>query len=269
MISSSGKTLWDFVSSQSISPVIRPDWPAPRGVIALSTLRGGGDSAAPYDSWNLGDHVGDESSAVAANRTRLEQMLPDGTAVQWLTQVHGIRQVVATGDGSCPEADACWTRQPGVACAVLTADCLPVLLCSGSGDTIAAVHAGWRGLLAGVLENTVAGMGVDPGRLLAWLGPAISRQAFEVGPEVRSAYLEAAPAAQYDAVDDCFRANVGNPGHYLADLYTLARLRLASAGVRQVFGGEFCTYADPERFYSYRRDGQTGRMATVILCNPA
>lgn len=251
------------------SRIIRPNWSAPRGVIALSTLRGGGYSAAPYDSWNLGDHVGDENSAVAANRTRLGQMLPAGTAVQWLTQVHGTRQVVATTDGSCPEADACWTSQPGVACAVLTADCLPVLLCSEAGDTVAAVHAGWRGLLAGVLENTLAAMGGEVGSLLAWLGPAISRQAFEVGPEVRSAYLEAVPATQRGAVDSCFRVNVGNPDHYFADLYMLARLRLASAGVKQVFGGEFCTYADPERFFSYRRDGQTGRMATVILCNPA
>jgi YfiH family protein len=260
----SGKTRWQV---SVISPVIRPDWPIPPGVIALSTLRQGGSSQAPYDSWNLAHHVGDDSHAVAANRARLGQFLPAGTAVQWLNQVHGTRVIAGNAKGDCPDADACWTREHGVACAVLTADCLPVLFCSAAGDAVAAAHAGWRGLLAGVLENTVSAMGVQPGQLLAWLGPAISGPAFEVGQEVRAAYLEASSGALSSALESCFTPNIDKPGHYFADLYALTRLRLAALGVGQVYGGNFCTYTDPARFFSYRRDGQTGRMASLILCN--
>ena len=233
--------------------------------MALSTTRCGGCSAPPYASFNLAHHVGDNDLAVDANRTILAAALPAGTDTQWLSQVHGTR-VVSAGQGeSQPEADAVWSRNPGAACTVLTADCLPVLLCSSTGDAVAAAHAGWRGLLAGVLEATVASMDADPGQILAWLGPAIGPGAFEVGPEVREQYLAAAPASQVASLAACFLPGTARPGHYFADLYALARLRLCAAGVTQIFGGGFCTFNDSERFFSYRRDGRTGRMASLIL----
>ncbi len=247
---------------------IRPDWPAPAAVTALTTLRGGGHSLAPYASLNLAAHVGDDIAAVAANRALLAGLLPAAAAVQWLTQVHGTKVVEAGDGGECPAADASWSRVPGRACAVLTADCLPVLLCSRDGDVVAAAHAGWRGLLGGVLENTVAAMGVEPGRLLAWLGPAIGPRAFEVGPEVRAGFLAAAPSPRRAPTRGCFTPGGARPGHYLADLYALARLRLCALGPVCVYGGDACTYSSPQHYYSYRRDGLTGRMASLILINP-
>ncbi|MFC1578851.1 peptidoglycan editing factor PgeF [Pseudomonadota bacterium] len=251
------------------SGTIKPDWPAPAAVMALSTRRDGGRSAAPFDSFNLAAHVGDDPVAVRANRAILMQSLPRGSSVQWLSQVHGIEVVEAGEGGGEPEADACWTRSPGRACAVLTADCLPVLFCSRQGDVVAAAHAGWRGLLGGVLERTVAAMGADPDRLLAWLGPAIGPAAFEVGSEVREQFLAAATPAGAVATDAIFVPNAARPDHYFADLYALARLRLAAAGLRQVWGGGYCTYSDRDSYFSYRRDGETGRMASLILLNPA
>ena len=248
---------------------LAPDWPAPARVLALSTRRDGGCSAAPYDSFNLAAHVGDDPVAVQANRDRLARLLPGGCSVQWLTQVHGTRVIEAGEEGVEPEADACWTRTPGRACAVLTADCLPVLVCSVDAEVVAAAHAGWRGLLGGVLERTIAAMGIAPDRLLAWLGPAIGPGAFEVGAEVREQFLAAAPAADAAATDAGFIPNVARPGHYFADLYALARLRLAAAGVRRVWGGNDCTYSAGDRYFSYRRDGVTGRMASLILLRPA
>ncbi|TGD71573.1 peptidoglycan editing factor PgeF [Mangrovimicrobium sediminis] len=236
-----------------------PDWSVP-GILALSSERQGGRSAAPWDTFNLGDHVGDDPAAVAANRSRLQAMLPGGTSIQWLQQVHGADVVRAAGRG-CPQADACWTDTPGIACAVLTADCLPVLFASADGAVVAAAHAGWRGLLAGVLEATVAAMGVDPGRLQAWMGPAIGPRAFEVGPEVREAFLDAGDSRA------CFTTSP-NPGRYLADIYALARARLAAAGVSAVSGGGECTFRAPRRYFSYRRDGETGRMASLICIKP-
>lgn len=252
------------------SAIIEPDWPAPAGVIALSTTRQGGCSRPPFESFNLAQHVGDDAAAVAANRAMLQARLPPGTAVQWLSQVHG-RAVVEAGRGaSCPEADAAWSAVPGLACAVLTADCLPVLFCDRGGHRVAAAHAGWRGLLAGVLEATVAAMGADPDQLLAWLGPAIGPAAFEVGNEVRVAFLgEARSGADFAQVESCFLPGRGAEDRYFADLYTLARLRLQQAGVTAIHGGGYCTYSDPGRFYSYRRDGQTGRMASVVMLRPA
>ncbi len=247
---------------------IRPEWPAPATVTALSTLRGGGHSLAPFASLNLAAHVGDDSAAVDANRALLASLLPPGSTVQWLSQVHGSQVVEAAAGGACPDADASWSRSPGRACAVLTADCLPVLLCSRAGDVVGAAHAGWRGLLGGVLERTVAAMAVDPGQLLAWLGPAIGPRAFEVGPELRAAFLEAAPAVGGAATSACFLPSEARPGHYLADLYALARLRLAALGPIAVYGGNACTFSSPQRFFSYRRDGLTGRMASLILINP-
>ena len=246
--------------------LIEPDWPAPANILALSTTRTGGVSDAPFASFNLAHHVGDQPAAVAANRHTLGQSLPTGSNVQWLQQVHGTRVLQASRQtcGEYPEADGSMTRESRVACAVLTADCLPVLLCDRAGSVVAAAHAGWRGLAAGVLESCVRAMAVKPGELMAWLGPAIGPAAFEVGPEVRQAFLEAGDAPE---TADCFVASAPREGHFLANLYGLARLRLASAGVLDIFGGEYCTYGDSSRFYSYRRDGQTGRMASLILIN--
>lgn len=239
------------------------DWPAPPAVRALATTRQGGHSAAPYASFNLGDHVGDDGSAVAANRQLLAAALPQGASVSWLSQVHGTTVVEAGQGGPPPLADAQWSRTRGVACAVLTADCLPVLLCSAAGDVVAAAHAGWRGLLAGVLEATVMAMDTPPASVLAWLGPAIGPAAFEVGEEVRDGFLAAATPVEVAATTACFVPV--HPGHYLANLPALARARLQGAGVTNVFGGNWCTHSDSERFFSYRRDGQTGRMASIIL----
>lgn len=235
---------------------IEAQWPAPERVRAGVTTRVGGVSEGPYASLNLGGHVGDDLDLVAENRRRLvaEAGLPG--APQWLAQVHGT-QVVQAPLSDVPEADAVWTEQRRVVCAVLTADCLPVLMCSDDGQRVAAAHAGWRGLLGGVLEATVAALGVPGERLLAWLGPAIGPRRFEVGPEVRAAFV-----AQDPGSDTCFQAH--RDERWLADLYRLARRRLAAVGVRRCFSGDFCTVEDAERFYSYRRDGVSGRMASVI-----
>ncbi|MFV0278428.1 MAG: peptidoglycan editing factor PgeF [Parahaliea sp.] len=250
-----------MTGSATASP-IAADWPAPPSVVAFTSTRQGGYSAPPWDGLNLGHHVGDNPGAVAANRGQLQQWLPTGVRVQWLDQVHGTRVVMASGQGQ-PKADAAVSTEPGLACAVLTADCLPVLFCDRAGGVVAAAHAGWRGLVAGVLEATVAAMPAAPGELLAWLGPAIGPAAFEVGPEVRAAFVDVASPASADAVAACF-APSPRPGHHLADIYQLARLRLRAAGLEAVYGGGCCTFTDARRFYSYRRDGQTGRMASVV-----
>jgi YfiH family protein len=235
---------------------IIPDWPAPANVRALTTTRHGGVSLPPYDSLNLGDHVGDEPHAVAENRRRLCDGLGLPAAPHWLSQVHGTgccdAALVPTGS----EADAQFATRPGVVCAVLTADCLPLLLCDAAGRRVAAVHAGWRGLLHGVIENSIQAMGAGS-ELLAWLGPAIGPTAFEVGEEVRHAFVAHDPRAEVAFAP-------AGADRWLADLYLLARQRLTACGVSRVYGGEFCTYADSERFYSYRRDGQTGRFASLI-----
>lgn len=249
-----------------LSP-IRPRWPAPPGVVALSSTRSGGVSAAPFDTLNLGQHVGDDAGAVRANRTRLDAELGPGVACVWLDQVHG-NTVVRADPGAPPaRADALFTDEPGVGCGILTADCLPVLFCCARGDRVAAAHAGWRGLAAGVLEATVDALG-PPAQLLAWLGPAIGPAAFEVGEDVRDAFLVAA-GADRGATIRCFAPVPGRDGHYLADLYALARLRLSGAGVASVYGGGLCTFSEVGRFFSYRRDGRTGRMASVIALRPS
>lgn len=234
---------------------IMPEWGAPANVRALITTRAGGVSQGRYASLNLGDHVGDTPAQVAQNRRILRHNLP--AEPKWLKQVHGTAVAEVDTVRGAVEADAGVACTPGVVCAVLTADCLPVLLCDRAGTVVAAAHAGWRGLLAGVLEQTVAAMGVPPESLLAYLGPAIGPQAFEVGDEVRAAFLSAdAPAAEAFVP--------GAPGKWLADICRLARLRLKKAGVRQVYGGDFCTFTESGRFFSYRRDGATGRMAALI-----
>lgn len=229
---------------------IPAEWPAPPGIHAFTTTRIGGVSAGPWASMNLGAHCGDRSAHVAANRQRLVKHLPG--PVDWLNQVHGTgvhHRVSDTSTGST--ADAQWTTDLNRVCAVLTADCLPVVFCSQCSSVVAVAHAGWRGLADGVLEATVSALPDLP--LMAWLGPAIGPKVYEVG----------------DDVVECFPGD-REPGfkphgrRWLMDIYALARLRLERAGVQSVHGGTHCTYSEPERFYSWRRDGETGRMATVI-----
>ncbi len=234
---------------------IIPDWPAPKNVRALQTTRNSGFSVAPYASFNLGDHVGDAPLAVERNRMLLQPLLPSEPV--WLKQVHGT-VVADAGQASCwPQADACITSHSGAVCVVMTADCLPVLLCDEQGSVVGAAHAGWRGLCDGVIEQTVYAMNVVPPFLMAWLGPAIGPQAFEVGEEVRAAFVAQQPEAAAAFVP-------GVSGKWYADIYQLARLRLHSLGITRIYGGELCTYTDYQRFFSYRRDGVTGRMGTFI-----
>ncbi len=233
-----------------------PCWAAPSNVRALQTTRRGGVSQGPWASLNLGDHVGDDPDAVAANRVAVRSLLPAEPA--WLRQVHGTVAVNAAHGSKMAEADAAWAHRPGCVCVVMTADCLPVLFCDRAGSVVAAAHAGWRGLLAGVLEETVAAMGGAPGELLAWLGPAIGPRRFEVGDEVRAAFV-----ARDAEAGTCFRP-AGIAEKWLCDLPALARRRLATCGVCDVTGGDECTVETPDRYFSFRRDGTTGRMATMI-----
>lgn len=233
---------------------IVPDWPAPARVRSFMSTRAGGVSPAPYASLNPASHVGDDPAAVAANRRILAAALP--AEPQWLNQVHGCGVAVCPADG-VSDADAAVARTPGQVCAVLTADCLPVLFCDRDGTVVAAAHAGWRGLAAGVLERTVEAMGTPSSEVLAWMGAAIGPEQFEVGPEVREVF-----SAQHPEANAAFRPGQGD--RLLADIYALARIRLAAMGVTQVYGGGLCTCTEAERFYSYRREGRTGRMASLI-----
>jgi YfiH family protein len=247
--------------TRRLSGLLRPQWPAPPPVRAVSTTRRGGVSRAPYDSLNLADHVGDDQGAVAENRELLAEALDLPAEPAWLRQVHG-RRVVDAAAGAGMEADGSLASRPGVVCAVLTADCLPVLLCDEAGTRVAALHAGWRGLAGGVIEAGVQAMQTPGARLLAWLGPAIGVDAFEVGAEVREAFCGPDPGAAAAFV----------PGRraerWQCDLHALARRRLAAAGVSRVYGEPDCTYAHADRFFSYRRDGRCGRMATLIWLQP-
>ncbi|MFA5941684.1 MAG: peptidoglycan editing factor PgeF [Sinimarinibacterium sp.] len=237
--------------------VVWADWPAPSRIRACQTLRCDGCSAAPYDSFNLAAHVGDDPSAVARNRQALRAALQLPSEPRWLRQVHGTDVAALPAPGPEPLADAAWTRQPGVVCAVLTADCLPVLLCSDDGSVVAAAHAGWRGLANGVLEETLAALPLPAQRVHAWLGAAIGPAAFEVGPEVRRSFVDRDAAAR-----DCFAPGAGD--RWFADLYALARLRLHRLGVQSIDGGGACTHRDVARYFSHRRDGACGRMASLI-----
>ncbi|WP_207061730.1 peptidoglycan editing factor PgeF [Motiliproteus sp. SC1-56] len=240
--------------------LIIPQWPAPSRVRARVTTRAGGVSESPFDTLNLGGHVGDAPSAVAENRRYLQSLLGDSVCCHWMEQVHGTG--VFRCDGQDParvaEADAAVATEPYRACLVMTADCLPVLFAARDGSAVGAAHAGWRGLANGVLEAALASLPVKASEVLCWLGPAIGPAHFEVGEEVREAFTTIDPAATH-----CFLPGQA-PGKWLADLYALARLRLGRAGVTGVYGGDFCTYAERRRFYSYRRDGRTGRMASLI-----
>ena len=241
---------------------LKPDWPAPDRVRAISTTRVGGVSVRPWDSLNLGSHVEDDPEHVQENRRRLAESIGlDSDRIGWLNQVHGTEVVELTANnvGQTVEADASYTRHPGIACAILTADCLPVILADREGTVVGAAHCGWRSLCGGVIENLVSEMAVAPETLQAWLGPAIGPDSFEVGPEVRDAFLDHDPKAVH-----AFTAEGARPGHFMADIYALATLRLNHLGVSNVTGGGLCTVKDSDRFFSYRRDGRTGRMATLV-----
>ena len=255
------------MSAQSVGaglPFLTPDWAAPRSVRAAFTLRRGGVSAAPFDSLNVAAHVGDDSQAVAENRRRLRDGLRLPQEPAWMEQVHrtevldlDLSDLAARAASSSVAADAALTRRAGRVCVVQVADCLPVLFAARDGSAVAAAHAGWRGLAAGVLEATVKSLAVDPGGLLAWIGPGIGPAHFEVGDEVRGAFL-----AHDNAAAAAFSINTR--GRWQCDLPLLARARLAALGIAAVTGGTWCTYADASRFFSFRRDGRCGRMAAVI-----
>ncbi|WP_292784510.1 peptidoglycan editing factor PgeF [Methylophilus sp. UBA6697] len=233
---------------------ITPDWPAPVNVKALQTTRNGGVSMGVYASLNLGDHVKDQPQHVAANRQLLSTYMPSEPV--WLNQVHGVRVIDAALSSCLESADASFTGRQQVVCVTMTADCLPVLLCDQAGTAVAAIHAGWRSLCDGVIEATVAAMPVPANQLMAWLGPAIGPEAFEVGGEVRAQFM-----AQDTQTELAFKAKGDK---WLGDLYTIARQRLQTLGVTQVYGGGRCTYSEPETFFSFRRDGDTGRMGSFI-----
>jgi polyphenol oxidase len=239
--------------------LIRPDWPAPARVHALATTRAGGVSRTPFSGLNLALHTGDRAADVLENRRRLAQASGVGD-VQWLEQVHGTDVFAAQRPAvtRAPVADAAWTADRGLACAVLTADCLPVLICDVDGTLVAAVHAGWRGLVGGVLEQTIAVLPAAPDRLLAWIGPGISGSSYEVGDDVRAAVATRDGTTVADRV-----LSARGGGKWSFDLAALARTRLRDAGVGATYGGGFCTFRDG-RFYSYRRDGITGRMAAMV-----
>lgn len=254
-----------------------PNWPAPAAVKAAVTLRTGGVSEAPYDSLNPATHVGDNAEVVAENRYLIGRALELPAEPCWLEQVHGVSAVDVScleqdseeRQGDAVKADASFCHQPEGVCVVQTADCLPVLFCNEAGSQVAAAHAGWRGLAAGVLENTLATF-TDDAPVMAWMGPAISQLAFEVGPEVKEVFLDAAnvnPALSSDAIDAAFIPSE-TEGKLKANLYALARQRLQAAGIKQIYGGGFCTFLDRKRFFSFRRDGVTGRMASLIWIDP-
>jgi YfiH family protein len=241
--------------------LLLPDWPnLPAQFGAGMTLRTGGVSLAPYDGFNLGAHVGDQIEHVMQNRTMLAKALPNEP--EWLTQVHSATVLNLDEKQHNLVADACITTQANVVCAVLTADCLPVLFCDAKNGVVGAAHAGWRGLAEGVLENTIAAMqsaGANPAQIVVWLGPAIGPSKFEIGAEVRARFVEEDASAAV-----AFMPSTSIAGKFYADIYQLARMRLQNVGVHHISGGEFCTFSEPEKFYSYRRDGVTGRMASLI-----
>jgi len=238
------------------SNFIIPNWPAPANIKALQTTRTGGLSQIPYHSLNFGDHVGDDALTVASNRQLLNPFVP--AEPLWLKQIHSTIAVDATLASCLPEADAVYSKQKNVVCAVMTADCLPILLCDKTGTTVAAIHAGWRGLLNGVIESTIKSLEIAPQNILAWFGPAIGPTAFEVGRDVYDGFNH------HDARSIQAFTLQNQSQKWLANIYQLARLRLESIGVRSISGGDDCTYSDKERFFSFRRDGDTGRMATLI-----
>ena len=238
--------------------LIIPNWPAPANVKALQTTRVGGISLAPYNSLNLGSHVKDDPLHVAHNRQLLSEFLPSEPV--WLNQVHGINVVDAAQTNCVPDADASFSTRKNVVCVTMTADCLPILICDTAGTLVTSIHAGWRGLCDGIIEATIAKLPAKPANLMAWLGPAIGSNAFEVGAEVRTQFI-----AQDGQSETAFKPHGGK---YLCNIYQIAAQRLNNCGLNQIYGGgidtDFCTFTQNDQFYSYRRDGVTGRMATLI-----
>lgn len=232
---------------------IKADWPAPDFIKAGTTLRQGGVSKPPYDSFNLATHVGDDLDAVMQNRARL--VVPQ--TPQWLEQIHSTKAVLLPNDDIIPKADAAYTLSNNTVCAVMTADCLPLLITNKAGTCVAAIHAGWRGLCNGIIENTIAKLPVAAESLLVWLGPAIGADVYEVGQEVYHAFIQ-----QDEKAKPAFKATTDN--HWLFDIYTLAKQRLNSVGVKQIYGGDRCSLSEECNFFSYRRDEITGRMASMI-----
>jgi len=254
-----------MLSEDILNDVIIPDWPAPENVRSLVTTRHGGISEPPYDKLNLGIHVGDEDYAVHHNRKLLTEFIGQDIKFQWLQQVHG-NGVLVLDNGlvdEATEADAIYSTENNVACGVLTADCLSVLFCDTEGNEIAVAHAGWRGMAAGVLQKTLAQFDAEPGDIMAWLGPVIGPCHFEVGDDVRKAFLALHNEEILNEEEILFQqAETG--GKWMCDLYAIARIILGSAGVKQIYGEPLCTYCEFDNFYSYRRDGQTGRFASLI-----
>ncbi len=251
---------------------LNADWPTPSNIIAGVTTRKGGVSEGVYSTNNLALHVGDNTLSVKKNRIALDKSLSGEKHWQWLDQVHGNSVVEALSLSmttslraiSIPQADACYTQQSNTVCTVLTADCLPILICNKQGSEVAAVHAGWRSLCNGVIENTIAAMQSAAEDLLVWFGPAIGANQFEVGEDVRQAFMQANCGALSEVV---FKPIEEKPGKYLSDIYQLATIRLQALDVSAIYGGQYCTVSDKHSFYSYRRDGETGRMASFIYIN--
>ncbi|PHQ80712.1 MAG: hypothetical protein COB66_04145 [Coxiella sp. (in: Bacteria)] len=238
--------------------MIQPQWPAPSNIHAFTTTRDGGVSLAPFDSFNLASHVNDNPDHVMANRQQLMQQHNLPRMPIWLNQTHTTYPVELAANSTTlsQECDAAYTRCADMPCTVLTADCLPLLVCNRQGTEVAAIHAGWRGLQAGVIENTIDQLTSSPDDLLVWLGPAIGPSAFEINNEIRLAFLARYPqnSVAFKQVNQC----------WFADIYALARVSLQSRGISQIFGGDYCTFSENEHFFSYRRDGLTGRMASII-----
>ncbi|MGG4610475.1 purine nucleoside phosphorylase YfiH [Providencia sp. Me31A] len=240
-----------------MNTLIFPDWPQPKNVASCSTTRAGGVSLPPFNSLNLGDHVGDDPNAVSENRQYLEKLAQLPQQPVWLEQVHGTHVLHLDGNEVLnKQADAVYSDQVGQVCAIMTADCLPVLFCNKAGTEVAAAHAGWRGLCHGVLENTISQFISPKNEIMAWLGPAIGAKKFEVGAEVKDAFVNQST--------DLASAFISYNNKYLADIYLLARKKIQAAGIRSIYGGDFCTVTDANRFFSYRREGKTGRMASLI-----
>ncbi len=257
--------------------IIQADWDAPDNIRTLVTTRMGGYSLPPYKSFNLAMHVGDDPQIVEQNRKRLEELLP--SEPKWLNQIHSSRIINAADIEPQPDADGSITAQKNIVSVVMTADCLPALICNRQGSAVAAVHAGWRGLLAGILEQGAEQLlklsTCQKDEVLVWLGPAIGPNHFEVGDDVRQAFLARAQGrgqSHYESIERCFAKHTktsDGQNKYLADIYQLARVRLSAIGVDNVSGGHYCTYSEADKFYSYRRDGVTGRMASMVWINQA
>lgn len=243
---------------------ITPDWPAPEGVKAFISTRAGGFSAAPYASNNLGLHVGDDPQLVEKNRAQLCARLGLAKTPQWLEQVHGVKVVNAKPDAVVRTADGSYSNQPGHTCLVMTADCLPILLCDKQGTQVAALHCGWRSLAKGICAKGIQKFSVQPSEIMAYLGPAISQPNFEVGVDVLEAFFKAARNELHTEQIAAAFVSAQRPLHFYADIYALARAELTALGVTDIYGGDFCTYTDATHFYSYRRDKTTGRMASLI-----